>query len=119
VLLLALTFVLALATIASGAAGSARRAASAPAVLITTYRLTPKVQQTIRFNGYATYRFNTRPKRRIVSATARTIGAQTHSVRISSAAVSPNRKHFTVKLLFPAEQGRPGKLVVVLSTVGA
>ena len=118
-LLLALaTFTLA-ATAASGAASSARRPGSAPAILITTYRLTPRVQRTVRFTGYATYKFNTRPKRRIVSATARIVGAQAHAVKISATSVSRNHKRFTVKLVFPGEQGNPGKLVVRLSTMGA
>jgi hypothetical protein len=112
------TCVLTVATAAS-AAGNGRRPATAPAILITTYRLTPRVQRTVHFTGYATYRFNTRPKRRIMSATARIVGAQAHAVKISSASVSLNRRHFTVKLVFPGEQGRPGKLVVVLGTVGA
>jgi hypothetical protein len=96
-----------------------RRAGSAPAIVITTYRLTPKVQRTVRFAGYATYGFNARPKRRIVSASARIVGAQAHAVRISASGISRNHKHFTVKLVFPGEQGNPGKLVVRLGTVGA
>jgi hypothetical protein len=110
------------ATAVPGAASSARRAGSAPAILTTTtttYRLTPKVQRTVRFTGYATYRFNARPHRRIVSATARIVGAQAHAVKISAAGISHNHKHFTVKLVFPGEQGNPGRLVVRLNTVGA
>jgi hypothetical protein len=117
-LLLALAALALAATAASGARSSTRRAASAPAILITTYRLTPKVQRTVRFTGYATYAFNTRPKRRIASATARIVGAQAHAVRISATGISRNRKRFTVKLVFPGEQGNPGKLVVQLSTTG-
>jgi hypothetical protein len=107
------------ATAAAGAAGSARRSGSAPAILITTYRLTPKVQRTIRFTGYATYSFNTRPKRHIVSATARIVGAQAHAVKIDATSISRSHKRFTVKLVFPGEQGNPGRLVVRLGTVGA
>ncbi len=107
------------ATAAAGAAGSARPPGSAPAILVTTYRLTPKAQRTVGFTGYATYRFSTRPKRRIVSATARIVGAQAHAVRIGATSVSRNHKRFTVKLVFPGEQGNPGKLVVRLGTVGA
>jgi hypothetical protein len=94
-------------------------ASSAPAILITTYKLTPKAQRTVRFTGYATYGFHTRPKRRIVSATARIVGAQAHAVKIAATSVSRNHKRFTVKLVFPGEQGNPGKLVVRLGTVGA
>jgi hypothetical protein len=110
----------ALATTAAWGAGSnARPASSAPAILVvTTYRLTPKVQRTVHFTGYATYAFNTRPKRRIVSAGARIFGAQAHAVEIVATAISRNRKRFTVKLVFPGEQGNPGKLVVRLGTTG-
>jgi hypothetical protein len=120
-LALPLAFVaLALApTAAPGAASSTRRPGSAPAILVTTYRLTPRVQRTVRFTGYATYRFHTRPKRRIVSATARIVGARAHAVKIGATSISHNHKHFTVKLVFPGEQGSPGKLVVRLGTVGA
>jgi hypothetical protein len=90
-----------------------------PAIITTTYRLTPKVGRTVGFTGYATYRFNAPPKRRIVSATARIVGAQAHAVKISTTGISHNHKHFTVKLVFPGEQGNPGKLVVRLDTVGA
>ncbi len=107
------------AAITEAAARSARQPGSAPAILITTYKLTPKVQRTFRFTGYATYVFNTRPKRRIASATARILGAQAHAVKISATVISRNHKHFTVKLVFPGEQGNPGKLVVRLGTVGA
>lgn len=81
--------------------------------------MTPKVQRTVRFTGYATYRFDARPKRRIVSASARIVGARAHAVKISTTGLSHNHKHFTVKLVFPGEQGNPGKLVVRLDTVGA
>jgi hypothetical protein len=118
-LLFALTTLVLAATAAADAASSARRARSAPAILITTHRLTPKVQRTVRFTGYATYRFNTPPKRRIASATARIVGAQAHAVKISATSISRNHKRFTVKLVFPGEQGNPGKLVVRLGTVGA
>ena len=101
------------------AAATPLQSGSAPAILITTYKLTPKAQRTVRFTGYATYGFNTRPKRRIVSATARIVGAQAHAVKISATVISRNHKHFTVKLVFPGEQGNPGKLVVRLGTVGA
>jgi hypothetical protein len=107
------------AAIAEAAARSAWQPGSAPAILITTHKLTPKVQRTVRFTGYATYVFNTRPKRRIVSATARIVGSQAHAVKIAATSVSRNHKRFTVKLVFPGEQGNPGKLVVRLGTVGA
>jgi hypothetical protein len=118
-LLLALVALALATTAATDAASSTRGRGSAPAILITTYRLTPKVQRTVRFTGYATYSFNTRPKRRIVSAIARIVGAQAHAVKISATSVSRNHKRFTVKLIFPGEQGTPGKLVVRLGTVGA
>jgi hypothetical protein len=105
-------------TVPAGAASDTPRAGSAPAILLTTYRLIPKVQRTVRFTGYATYRFNTRPKRRIVSASARIVGAQAGAVKITASGVARNHKHFTVKLVFPGEQGKPGELVVRLGTVG-
>jgi hypothetical protein len=117
--LAALVLALLAATAASGARSNTGQTAAAPAILITTYRLTPKVQRTVHFTGYATYVFNTHPKRRIASASARIVGAQAHAVRISATAVSRSRKRFTVKLVFPGEQGNPGKLVVRLSTTGA
>ncbi len=117
-LLLTLAALALLAATAASGASSARRPASARAILITTYRLTPKVQRTVHFTGYATYAFNTRSKRRIVSASARIVGAQAHAVKITAAAISRNRKRFTVKLVFPGEQGNPGKLVVRLGTTG-
>ena len=58
------------------------------------------------------------PQRRIVSAGARIVGAQAHAVKIAAAAISRNRKRFTVKLVFPGEQGNPGRLVVRLGTTG-
>lgn len=107
-------------TAAANPASGAPQPESAPAIIIiTTYRLTPKVQRTVRFTGYATYSFNTRPKRRIVSTSARIVGAQAHAVKINATSVSRNHKRFTVKLIFPGEQGKPGKLVVRLGTVGA
>jgi hypothetical protein len=109
---------LAMTATPGSASRTASRAGSAPAILITTYRLTPKVQHTVRFTGYATYSFQTRPKRRIMSATARIVGAQPGSVKIETTGISHRRKRFTVKLIFPGEQGNPGKLVVRLSTVG-
>lgn len=96
-----------------------RARSAAPAILITTYTVKPKVQRTVGFNGYATYTFTTKPKREIRSAGASIVGAQAHAVKITGKSISRDRKRFTVKLLFPGEQGNPGKLVVQLSTVGA
>jgi hypothetical protein len=117
--LLALVALALAATAAADAASSAWGRVSAPAILTTTYKVTPKVQRTVDFTGYATYSFNTRPKRRIVSTSARIVGAQAHAVKISATSVSRSHKRFTVKLIFPGEQGNPGKLVVRLGTVGA
>lgn len=118
-LLLALLGLALTTTAAADPASSALRPGLAPATIVTTYRLTPKVQRTVRFTGYATYSFHTRPKRRIVSATARIVGAQAHAVKINATSVSRNHKRFTVKLIFPGEQGNPGRLVVRLGTVRA
>ncbi len=88
------------------------------AVLITTRTVTPKVQRTVRFNGYATYTFLAPRGRRIVSASARIVGAQPHSVAIRRRSITRKRTRYTVSLIFPGEQGNPGKLVVRLGTVG-
>jgi hypothetical protein len=88
------------------------------AVLISTRTVIPRVQRTVGFNGYATYSFSAPRGRRIVSASARIVGAAGHAVAIRRATVSRNRMRFTVRLVFPGEQGNPGKLVVRLGTVG-
>ena len=87
------------------------------AILITKRTVIPKVQRTVRFTGYATYTFSAPRGRRIVSASARIVGAQAHAVRISARTVSRDGKRYTVKLVFPGEQGNPGRLVVSLGTV--
>jgi hypothetical protein len=92
--------------------------AAGPAVLVTTRTVIPKVQRTIGFTGYATYTFRAPRGRRIVSASARIIGAAAHAVVIRGRSISHNRTRFTVTLVFRGEQGNPGKLVVRLGTVG-
>jgi hypothetical protein len=82
---------------------------------VTTRTLTPKVQHTVGFNGYATYAFHAPGGRRILSATARITG-RSGAVRVRRTALSRNRTRFTVQLVFPGEQGTPGKLVVRLTT---
>jgi hypothetical protein len=93
------------------------RAKAHPRVRITTLTLTPKVQRTVRFNGYATYTFRAAEGRRIVSASARIAGAGAHAVKIQRRTVSRNRTRYTVNLVFPGEQGNPGKLIVRLGTI--
>jgi hypothetical protein len=88
------------------------------AVLVTTRTVTPKIQRTVRFTGYATYTFSAPRGRRIVSASARIIGGEPHAVAIRHRTVSHNRERYTVSLIFPGEQGNPGKLLVRLGTVG-
>jgi hypothetical protein len=95
----------------------ARSPLSGLAVLLTTHTVRPKVQRTVRFTGYATYTFAAPKGRRIVSASAKIVGAQAHAVAIRSRTVSRNRRSYTVRLVFPGEQGNPGKLVVRLGTV--
>jgi hypothetical protein len=87
------------------------------AVLLTTRTVVPKIQRTVHFTGYATYTFLAPRGRRIVSASARILGAEPHAVAIRSRTVSHDRVRYTVKLVFPGEQGNPGKLRVVLGTV--
>jgi hypothetical protein len=90
---------------------------SALAVLLTTRTVTPKIQRTVHFTGYATYTFAAPRGRRIVSASARIIGAEPHAVAIGRRVLSGDRRRYTVKLVFPGEQGNPGKLRVTLGTV--
>jgi hypothetical protein len=122
---------LALATPALAPAGSADAALSTNAplgaaagkvkngllVLLTTRTVVPKVQRTVHFTGYATYTFAAPRGRKIVSASARILGAEAHAVAIGRRTVSMDRKRYTVKLVFPGEQGNPGKLRVTLGTV--
>jgi hypothetical protein len=86
-------------------------------IRITTLALTPKIQRTIHFTGYATYTFRAPRGRQIVSASARITGAEAHAVKIRRKTVSHSRTRYTVNLIFPGEQGNPGKLIVRLSTV--
>jgi hypothetical protein len=88
------------------------------AVVITTRTVTPKIQRTVGFNGYATYTFRPPKGRRIVSASARIAGAQAHAVVIQGRSISHNRTRYTVRLRFPGEQGNPGRLVVRLGSIG-
>ena len=114
---------------AAALAGETSAAANAPAVvgaakvkgglavLLTTRTVVPKIQRTVHFMGYATYTFRAPRGRRIVSASARILGAEPHAVAIRSRTVSHDRGRYTVKLVFPGEQGNPGKLRVTLGTV--
>jgi hypothetical protein len=103
--------------LASTAAGGTAKAKSGLAILITKRTVVPRVQRTIRFTGYATYMFSAPRGRRIVSASARIVGAQAHAVKVLARAISRHATRYTVKLVFPGEQGNPGRLVVVLGTV--
>jgi hypothetical protein len=87
------------------------------AVLLMTRTVAPKIQRTVHFTGYATYTFIAPRGRRIVSASARIVGAEPHAVAIARRTVSGDRRRYTVKLVFPGEQGNPGKLRVTLGTV--
>jgi hypothetical protein len=95
------------------AAAIAAPAQGAPSV--TTRTLTPKVQRTVGFDGYATYVFRAPKGRRILNASARIRGSS-GAAKVKHAAVSHDRSSFTVQLVFPGEQGKPGKLVVRLRT---
>ncbi len=80
---------------------------------LTTRTLTPKVQRTVGFNGYATYVFHAPKGRRILSASAR-ISGKSRAALVRHASISHNHARFTVQLVFRGEQGTPGKLVVRL-----
>jgi hypothetical protein len=86
-------------------------------VLVTKRTVVPKIQRTVGFTGYATYTFSAPRGRRIVSASARITSTGVHAVTISHMTISHKRMRFTVNLIFPGEQGNPGKLVVLLSTI--
>jgi hypothetical protein len=85
-------------------------------VLVTTRTVIPKVQRTVHSTGYATYTFAAPAGRRILTASARIVGAQRHAVAIRGRTVSSDLQHYTVSLVFPGEQGKPGRLVVRLVT---
>jgi hypothetical protein len=87
------------------------------AIIVTTRTIQPKVRRTVGFTGYASYTFPAPKGRRIVSASARIVGGEAHALRIRSRAISQNRTRYTVSLVFPGEQGTPGKLVVRLGTI--
>jgi hypothetical protein len=128
---IALVGIVAAVALEPGAVASTPHPASAPnsasvstaprasrlAVLVTTRTVIPKIQRTVRFTGYATYTFPAPKGRRIVSASARIVGAQAHAVSIRRRTISRNLKRYTVSLVFPGEQGNPGKLVIRLGTV--
>ncbi len=110
--------------IGTGATDAGALASSYPAsvkpstvVILTTRTVTPKIQRTVGFNGYATYTFRAPKGRRILSASAQIRGAQAHAVVIRRRTIARNRTRYTVSLVFPGEQGNPGKLVVRLGTV--
>ena len=111
------------AAIAMGGAPLAAMSAAAPAarglpIIITTRTVSkPKVQRTVGFNGYATYVFKAPRGRRIVTASARIVGGQAAAVKIRGRSLARNGKSYTVNLIFPGEQGTPGRLVVRLGTV--
>jgi len=91
-------------------------AAAATAVRVVTHTLTPRIQRTVGFNGYSTYTFSAPRGRRIVTASARISGGSSRAVRISGRRVSANGTRLTVNLVFPGEQGRPGRLIVTRGT---
>jgi len=90
-------------------------AAAAP-LRVTTVTVTPKPQRTVGFYGFATYTFSAARGRRIVAASARIAGGTAGAVRITHRAISRQRTRYTVQVVFPGEQGTPGRLVVRLST---
>jgi hypothetical protein len=99
----------------AGASGSIAHASRGTHVIVKTYKVVPRPQRTVRHTGYATYVFSAPAGHRIVSATARVVGAQRHAVAISARAITNQLTRYTVKLVFPGEQGNPGKLVVRLA----
>jgi hypothetical protein len=84
---------------------------------ITTRTLIPRVQRTVGFNGYATYVFLAPKGRHILSASAQVAG-KSGAVVVQRGVVSRSQTRFTVSLVFPGEQGNPGRLVIRLRTNG-
>jgi hypothetical protein len=82
----------------------------------TTRTLIPEPQRTVGFNGYATYVFASPKGSRIVSASAQIAGGESGAVVIQRRVISRSHTRFTVVLIFPDEQGTPGKLVIRLRT---
>jgi hypothetical protein len=125
----AVTYLIPAATLAPSALAAGTPPASAPAlaaqtqskagtaVLVTTRTVIPKIQRTSGFTGYATYSFSAPRGRRIVSASARIAGGDAHAVAIRSRVISHKRTRYTISLIFPGEQGSPGKLIVRLGTI--
>ena len=104
-----------LASLATALSTVAIIAPAQAAPSVTTRTLIPKVQRTVGFDGYATYVFRAPKGRRILSASARVTG-KSHDARVRRTSLSRNRTRFTVQLIFPGEQGSPGRLVVRLRT---
>ncbi len=105
------------ATAPAGASGPAAHASRGSRAFVKTYKVVPKVQRTVRSTGYATYVFKAPAGHRIIGANARIVGAQRHAVAIAGRAITNQLTSYTVKLVFPGEQGKPGKLVVKLVLV--
>lgn len=106
-----------LSTGTAGASGPAARASRGSRIFVKTYKVVPKVQRTVRSTGYATYVFTAPTGHRILNASARIVGARRHAVAITSHTIGSRLTRYTVKLVFPGEQGNPGKLVVQLALV--
>ncbi len=114
----ALALTSALTAAPAGASGSVAHASRrSTRVIVKTYKVVPKPQRTVHSTGYATYVFSAPAGHHILTATARILGAQRHAVAISGRAVTNQLTRYTVKLVFPGEQGNPGKLVVRLALV--
>lgn len=112
--------VLAAVTLVGVAPAGARDDATAHAsrgsrVFVKTYKVVPKAQRTVHSTGYATYVFKAPSGDRILNASARIVGAQRHAVAITGRSITNQLTSYTVKLVFPGEQGNPGKLVVTLA----
>lgn len=104
-------------TAPAGASGPAIHASRRSHAFLKTYKVIPKVQRTVRSTGYATYVFKAPAGHRILSASARIVGAQRHAVAITGRTIANQLTTYTVKLVFPGEQGNPGRLVVQLLLV--
>jgi hypothetical protein len=102
------------AFVASGASGGASLPAANPidakaaAMKVITRTITPAPTSTRQFTGYQTVTVKPPSKYVVLQGFATISGGNTESAIITSTSSTPAR--YQVKLKFPGEQGKPGKL---------
>jgi hypothetical protein len=103
------------ALVAQGASGGSLPAnpptdASAAKLTVINRTVTPAPTSNRGFDGFQTYTVNAPAGKTVLQGFATLSGGQTGSVVILSTQATPAK--YVVKLKFPGEQGRPGKLHV-------